>query len=251
MIPKLLRTAALAAVITITPAWGAVVSYFDADRAAFNSLTPDVTAITFDERAAYGLFESNFDSNGYLIDGVRFVGIKAADDFVTGIGWPTNDYRDWGTNGVLQGPMYWAGADHRLHIDLPTPVTAISLNLMTWSFVGGAHSGGNVSIEVNGELINSIPTAMWNQTMGASPKAAGVSPTWFGLISDTPFTSLQIRPLEGYLLIDNFAHGLATVAGGNEPPPNPDVTETPELTTMLMIGGGLASLRFVRRLKRA
>jgi hypothetical protein len=71
------------------------------------------------------------------------------------------------------------------------------------------------------------------------PVASSMPPTFFGVTSDTPFTTvdLQVPAGTGYAVFDNFQWGTAEV-------------QTPEAGTFLLIGTGLMGFAVFRRKTR-
>lgn len=184
---------------------------------------------------------SNFDRStetGLTVDGVQFIGYRPNDDpayFLLVINPAAGNPTYWGTGTVLEGPGCWNCSNtdpaRKLSVILPLPATAFALNLMTSTPRGG---GMAVSLS-NG----------W--TSGAIPTPSAGAPLWFGLTSDTPFTTVEIRSSSGMPVIDNASYGsvLALDDPGADPP-----AQAAEATTMLLIGSALGALSVGRRFLR-
>ncbi len=246
------RIAVLGA-LALAPAFSAQVGvYVNADQADFfSTLTQDMTSIDFNNLVPINGWQGSFDSSGVTVAGVQFVGIGTG-DYYTALIWPSNNYKDWGTGALVEGVSAVDGQpDRGLHIELPVAVTAIGFNLMTGANAGVYTTGGEVSISLSTlDTLGPLATTAWTSASGKpSPAASGLSPAWVGITSDTPFTSVDIRPLTGSILLDNLSYGSAQITTNPDDPPvnPPDVTETPEAGTMLLIGTGLFGLRYVRR----
>lgn len=236
--------------VALVPAYSAtVLTYGNSDASVFNSITTGMTTIDFDAQAASpNTYNYSFSSNGFLLNGTRFLGISDADgNYFTAAAWTPNSMRDWSTNAVLEGPAANGDPERRLHITLPNGgATAIGMDLMTWLLSAGVyHSGGNFTVTLSTGDIVPVATAYWISTLAVSPKAAGISPAWLGIASDTPITWLDIRSSEGTIVMDNFSFGTANLQSAN--PPAPPEGEVPEASTFIMIGTGLAALRMFRK----
>jgi hypothetical protein len=76
-----------------------------------------------------------------------------------------------------------------------------------------------------------------------------LAPTFWGITSDVPINTIDIRPLavDSLLLIDNASTAMAAAAVGPDPPPG---AETPETATVLMAASGLLLIGFWKRRAR-
>ena len=241
----------------LTPAYSGNVYYYDADQATFNSLTGNMSVIDFSSQVAANNYKQTQSSDGYLVNPevgntslqLRFVGVDLGPNgYYTNINNYPGDVSDWNTGAVLRGPSVGSGSSNvHLHIDLPTAVTAVSLNLMTWQYASwGNASGDDVAVSVNGTPVGTVSTKIWTySSANPTPGSLYALPTWYGITSDTPINYIDLSTA-GTLLIDNFSFG-DLLSGGTGDPPPPDTGETPEATTLIMIGTGLLSMRYMKK----
>jgi hypothetical protein len=238
-----LLIAAIGIVIMLAPAYSATIQPYS-DPSVFGGMTQGMTLVNFDDQVSSGGTSYDFTGAGFTIGGVQFGAIPVA-GFENYIQWKPSTQYDWGTNAVLQTS---GGANSHLHIALPGGgATAIGLNLMSFTSdgMGAFHSGATYTINLStGNAITPVATAFWNTAMASSPNAAGVKPTWWGITSDAPITYLDLYSSEGAIVIDNFQFGTASNTPGPEPPP-----DVPEASTMILIGTGLVSLRFLNKFR--
>lgn len=254
---RVLCASALGIVIMLTPAYSGNV-YYDADQATFNSLTGNMSVIDFSNQVAANNYKYTQSSDGYLVNPevgntslqVRFVGVNPGySGYYTNINNYPGGYSDWNTGAVLRGPTAWNGTSN-IHIDLPTAVTAVSLNLMTWQYgaSSGEAQGGNVTFSINGSPVDIVSTKVWSYSSDPpTPGTLYALPTWYGITSDTPINYIDLSTA-GTLLIDNFSFGdLLSGPSGEDPPPQDPGADTPEATTLIMIGTGLLSMRYMKK----
>jgi hypothetical protein len=152
---------------------------------------------------------------GITVEGVTFIsfdGEGKANLFAYGAAsaagnWGSGDYLRGGyAPGYLLATISGAGS------------TAIGFDLMSFA------AGKTIQVTFTGGEVRSIATS-------AAPNLA-----FFGVISDTPITSVQFSGNGGFTLLDNFSYL--------------ETEETPEAGTMLLGGAGLALLAAARRLRR-
>ncbi len=147
---------------------------------------------------------------------------------------PNPEY-DFGTGSVLKGPYFTAGELGReIQIKLPGDTTAFAVDLMT---VGSEVEAYTIMLS-NGESWDNVLTA------------AGLTPQFFGITTDTTFSEVHLLLTTGvntitYPVIDNVAYG---IAGAVVTPPLEDPEETPEAATVILVATGLFFLW--RRLRR-
>ncbi len=255
---RVLCASVVGIVTMLTPAYSGNVYYDDAGQSTFNSLTGDMSVIDFNGQVAPGNYKQSTTSDGYPVNPetgntslqVRFVGVIGTSSYLTNINNFPGGIKDWNTGAVLQGPgSGYGNSSYRLHIELPTAVTAVALNLMTWNYSSwGDGSGDNVAVSINGSPAATVSTKAWTYSAAnPTPGSMYATPTWFGITSDTPINYLDLSSATGTLLIDNFNFG-TLLSGGTEPPPPPDTGgDTPEASTLMMIGTGLLSLRYWKK----
>jgi hypothetical protein len=109
-----------------------------------------------------------------------------------------------------------------VQITLPTPLTAFGINLFT-----------------NPSTLAYTVTTL--NTPFIVPTFAQPTLAFFGVTSDTPFSTVKLQVPSGgtYAFFDNFQFGTAQAAG--------DPGQVPEPGTCLLIGTGLLGLAVVRR----
>jgi hypothetical protein len=143
----------------------------------------------------------------------------------------SGDPRYWGTGRLLIGSGQTAALDSFLRIILPLSVNAVSMNVMTNTPVGG-----QVLVGLGSGTAVPVSTTTHPST-----------PTWVAFTSDETFNTIYVRGGAANIvpMLDNLTYGnfTAQVGGGGQEPP----TETPEAATFILIGTGLAALRFFRR----
>ena len=167
---------------------------------------------------------------GITLNGVTFQGYNNTTEYGLQIvsSGPGTNYYNWGTGGaILRGDLY-QGALARLHISLPSAVTAWSTNLML-----GSTPGGTFNIQVNGSSI--CPSQTCQAPTFAFPNAA-----FFGMTSSTAFTSVDLfYPVNTYAAIDNFSTASTQAAPA----------DTPEAATMILCATGLSAMTKLKKLR--
>ncbi len=216
--------------LVATPAFCTVVTY--TSLASWQSATTgDSTPIGFDisglTTGSQADFNNNNMSTGLVINGVDFEAMTGASSFDEHVVNPTpgQQYYDFGTGSILYWNGYTSGTYPYLAVTLPQAVTAVGLDVM-----GGA---GNIYYAG----LNNLTFAYSSAATLGQPNV-----TFFGLTSDTPFTTFYLQlPGGNTPFIDNFTYGSE---GGSDP------SDTPEAATFLMIATGLIALSRGRKLLR-
>ena len=239
-----LLMATICAVILLSPAYSATLQIYS-DPTVFSGLTENTSLITFDDSSTV----NEYGSSGYYAEWqgsagqVQFTSLGGYSYFSLLV--PTAPQINWGTGKVLEAS---GGPGQSLQIALPgTGVTAVGLNLMTLTQDVGStyNSGGTITITLStGDVISNIPTAYWATSMGASPYAAGVGPTWWGVTSDTPITWINVTSSTGAIVIDNLDFGAVNPLNSGSSGNDTDA-QTPEVATMILIGTGLVAIRLL------
>ena len=121
------------------------------------------------------------------------------------------------------------GQDRPIQIDLPANTYAIAMFVSSVSGFAGPYAGINTTLTAFNASGSDYELSI----------ASSSSSVFFGLVSDTPITQLFIgSPFSG----NSALRVLDFQTGQNLP-----VTETPEASTLAMIGSGLLLVRFLRR----
>ncbi len=226
------------------PVFGAVIT--ETDPTSWLNATTKSQTIDFNGLASLGTVQGYGTNSGLTIDGVTFTGFLTSSSYQLYVVDPLTSWPDFqftgiaGINSVLEGPSQDRASDSSflpyIHIVLPAPATAFAIELMTKGPDGLAYS---IALDGN-TLFPNVPTQ------------ARPDQTFFGVTSDTPFTTIDLTlpgaPLTGesQMLLGNFSFGtagLGPVTGGEDPDP-PDV---PEASTSLLIGSGLVGMAMLRR----
>jgi len=172
----------------------------------FNSLAPTLNS--------YSDFS---DANGYLDpSGVRFVGNNNPGNFLS-----VEYNNNYNLNGGAVMRLAYYFANSYTTVTFPQPVTAVGFDAYTFNPRGGT-------------FVISFPVELNVAPMTFQVTATPGSSTFIGFASDTPFSSITLQTQNAgnngaQGVIDNFQAG--------------QVSDTPELTTMLMIGCGLLALK--------
>lgn len=217
-----------------TPGFCTVITY--TDLASWQNATTGDSTINFNGITAVGTqvdFSNNNTSMGLVIGGVDFEAMTSANTFDEHVLNPTagQQYYDYGTGSILYWNPYTSGTYPYLAVTLPQAVTAVGLDIMT----GGP---GNIFYAGLGNLTfaySSAPTTGWS------------TPNFFGLTSDTPFTTFYLQMPGGNTpIIGPLSYGSEQTQGGGGGGGG-DPTDTPEVATFLMIATGLIALGKGRR----
>ena len=242
LVHPLVILTALGIAIMLTPVNAAIVTTYT-DSSLFGLVSQDMTAVDFTSNpclSGIGSACSSSSLSGFLLgpadNQVRFTGINGDGSSATFLRWavppPTGAY--------IVDSYFSTDPARKLRIDLPNGgATAIALNLMTlltpdWG------TGGDITVTTSSGAIGPSTTQIWNSSMGSSPVS-----TWLGITSDTPITTLNLKSTQGAIVVNTFQFGMAKTIADPAPP------DTPEISTMLMIGFGLLAIRSVKKYRRA
>jgi hypothetical protein len=219
------------------PLYSTTIEY--STRSTWQAAVSNVVTTTFDV-AAPGYTPPAPDGfvlafGGITLNGVTFQGYNNNTEYSLQIvtPGPSSTYYNWGTGGtILRGDLY-QGSLARLHISLPNAVTAWGTDLML-----GSTPGGTYNVKINGNPV--CPSLTCQAPTFAFPTAA-----FFGMTSDTPFTSIDLfYPVNTYAAIDNFSIGKASVQA-----PPPPTADTPEVATLFLCASGLIGLAKLRKVR--
>ncbi|HLK22731.1 MAG TPA: PEP-CTERM sorting domain-containing protein [Bryobacteraceae bacterium] len=199
--------------VMATPAYCTTITSYS-DSATWIAATTGVTTDNFNGLAPSGSY--TIYNSGIFQNGVEFIGLSGT----TGVmDTSAFSYYNFGT-----GDAGFVSGSTGVTITLPTPVTAFGINLFT-NPTGSTYTVSTLSTPF------SVPTS-------ASPP-----PTFFGVTSDTPFSSVSLTVPSGlnYAFFDNFSFGTAQVQGGGG-----GGDTVPEAGTFFMIGAGLVGFAAFR-----
>ncbi|HLJ49263.1 MAG TPA: PEP-CTERM sorting domain-containing protein [Bryobacteraceae bacterium] len=224
-------------------AFGAVIT--ETDPTSWLNATTNSQTIDFNGLASLGATQNYGSNSGLTLDGVTFTGMLGSSSYQLYVVDPLTSWPDFqfsgiaGINSVLEGPVENRQSDASflpyIHVVLPTPVTAFAVELMT-----KGPDGLSYSISLDGSPV--FPN------VATSPRP---DQTFFGITSDTPFTTIDFMlpnaPLSGdaQMLLGSFSFGTAATSpltSGEDPPP-----DVPEAGTSLLIGSGLVGMALLRR----
>jgi hypothetical protein len=207
--------------VMITPAYCVTIT-------TYSSSTSWLAATTGDQEDTFTLLAPagglTMYNSGIFMNGVEFIGLSGS----TLVADTTSGSFSWanfgtGEAGVVSGS---GSLTTTVAITIPTAVTAFGINL--WGSYMGNLSG----------LSYTVSTL---STPFTFPVASSLPPTFFGVTSDTPFTTvdLQVPAGTGYAIFDNFQWGTADAG-----------SPVPEAGTFLLIGTGLMGIAVFRRKTR-
>lgn len=214
---SLYLSCALAA-LSMVPAFATTVIY--TDKPTWLAASSGLTTIGFDGIATTpGSGVSS--TTGLVINGVSFMAYSSATTTASTVVNPAaGSFYDYSSGSEL----YWNAASTNLFIPylkvtLPAAVTSASIDLMSF---GGSNVAYTVALNDLNFLYSSAPT------IGYPTR------TFFGITSNTPFTSIAFQLSANGVtpVVDNFAFGTTSSS----------TTETPEACTFLLIASGLISI---------
>jgi len=150
---------------------------------------------------------------------------------------PSGNYSGYSFGNELSWPANTPITSSVLQVTFTTPVTAVSVDLMTSGGSGVGYTAMFYNSDSSLFALNTDTTQGWP------------AQTFFGLTSDTPFSmidfylpasSMGVTPL-----IDNFSYSTSLAQAPVDP------SDTPELGTFLLIASGLIGMALMgRRLRR-
>lgn len=234
-----LRLGLLAALIAALPAFGSVLGTYE-DRSTWNGLT---TGIITDDFESLGLASGGYSfyntSSGLTRGAINYVGIDGASYTMLAIN-PTSGDNYFGSGTMLRGADYYSGNTQYLQLTLPG-VESVGFDL------------GSAFPNAIGIRIELSTGEFYIRTTENAPALS-----FWGLQSNTPISWIRIalEPGQGaspsqyssIAVLDNVSYGSRAAGGGNPGGGDPGGTaETPEVTTVLYVGSGIALLLMRRR----
>jgi len=195
-----------------TPASAAPVTFHD--RSAWTAATSDVSTITFEGIAPFGGFVP-FTHGPSTIGDVTFSTDAETFMFVVDPAFGPAFY-DWNSGAVLNVDF---GTPNVLTSTLPPKITAVGFDVMTFDPYAATV---NVTVDDGGVASFNVPTLDFPIRR------------FFGIITESPITSIEIAGATLGVNIDNYSFGKAGVV----PPPH-----IPEPTALLLLGFGLMRVR--------
>ncbi|MCL6506779.1 MAG: hypothetical protein K6T59_07120 [Bryobacteraceae bacterium] len=187
------------------------------DRLAWqNALTTLTALITFEGLASPGVPGNYSTAAGLTLSNAQFLGPKTAGYFLYTQDPGTASYLNWNSGDLLMGGHASWGASIR--VNLPAGVTAVGTDVMT-------HTPFAAPV-----LLSLSTGDSFVITTLSHPNRRFV-----GVISGAQINWIQLTPQDGYVLVDNFAYGVAT----------------PESDTLILAAAGLFGLWVARTLRRS
>jgi hypothetical protein len=194
----------------VLPATSAVLTTYT-DNATFTAALSSQTLIDFDTLST----GEDSTAAGLTIGGINFVGMNNGGYYLA------TQNNGWNSGTFVYLPYFFGPLSYTA-VTVPSGTTAVGFDL-------GSQSGtDSFTVTILGA------TAVVNT-------ATFPAHTFFGVTSDTAFTTFQIQSnIAKTVLMDNFIFGTATTGTVTDPPPS----DTPEAATLIMIGSGLLIMRF-------
>lgn len=198
--PGLLKYLARLTILTLIclPGFATITTY--SDRATWTGNITPVIIIDFEGIAPIGTAADLSTPAGIDINGIKFTGIYSATVYSLRVAnLPTVPGYNWGSGAVMLGDEYYNKFERKIHVILPTPIYAFGVDVMA-----GSTQGVPLTVRINGStnyLVNTF----------AAPRRG-----FFGIISDTPITTIDIVNTPGTIpIIDNFT---TAILGAPQPP---------------------------------
>lgn len=205
----LLLVILLTSAVMITPAYCVTITTYSSSASWLAATTGD------QEDSFSGAPSGSYTTGAIFMNGVEFIGITGTTLLADTTSGPFL-WANFGTGDA--GLVMGAGG---VAITISTPVTAFGINL--WSSPYGQTY-----------TVSTLSTPFTVPTSSSAP------PTFFGITSDTAFTTVDLAVPAGttYAIFDNFQWGTA------------QVDSVPETGTFLLIGTGLLGFAMFRRKMR-
>ncbi|HEV8040705.1 MAG TPA: PEP-CTERM sorting domain-containing protein [Bryobacteraceae bacterium] len=196
--------------VMATPAFAATITTYTSSASWLAATTSDQLD-NFEGLAPSG----SYVTGAFSDNGVQFIGLSSATIGLADTSTGSFSFANFGT-----GDAVFVFGTSTAQITVPTPVTAFGINLFS------APVGLNFTVTTLSTPFN-VPTS------------STAPPTFFGVTSDTPFSTIDVQiPTGGtYTFFDNFQWGTAQTGGGSE---------VPEAGTFLLIGTGLVGFAVFR-----
>jgi hypothetical protein len=209
-------------------AFGATTTTYNDQATFLNLFALPPAPITFDGYAqSPGSFYPFDNAAGLTADGIQFVGHNGDTSYyayVKNPAWNEPAY-NWNSGSLVMIAGYYPGVRNYLTVALPAGMNAFGLDLMVTN-LAAVPNPRDVKITLSDGTVYTMPTAP-NPTR-----------TFWGISSSADISFLTIEAPGGQLLIDN-------VLGGTGKPVDPGpANASPEVASFILIGTGLALLRF-------
>src|SRR5260370_28427815 len=210
----------LALAVAITPAYSTTITT-SSSLASWQAAASGISTIDFTSTAV-GTTGGTLTVGGVQFMGYTSNGTSESVHNTTGF-----SYGDFGTGNALYTIIAGTTLPY-IHIVLPSAVTAAGMNLWTRSSAG-------LSFTVT------VAGTPFTVATNSAPASGVRTPPYFGVTSDTPFTTIDLSlpawntNIGTYQFVDNVSYGSAAA------------TDTPEAATCLLIRSGLIGLVLLRR----
>lgn len=219
---------AVSLALMVTPAYSITITTYS-NEATWAAAASGLQEINFAGLAPAGSESTYNTSTGVTSSGVEFIGFTATpgtyDIMVVDTTAPQwSQYYNFGTGDSLALPEDRPNSGSSLpyiQISLPTPVTALGMDLFS-----GSPNGLSYTVTVAGTPY----------TVATNPAP---TPAFFGVTSDTPFSTITLS-LQGTVFngdslafLGDFQYGAAALD---------QMGQAPEAATFLLIGSGLIGL---------